>query len=101
MNNKDINQIEFWSKFYKYYNLAKDQYKQSIKENNVKIEIIDNETGKIADYRQIIKEDWCSDLLGRGWAKFAVTEDFEIILLDACGNCAYAPKERFSVKITI
>lgn len=63
----------------------------------MKIKVIDNLTGKYPDlYNIVLKEEWAKGLICCDIDGFAVTEDGYLILIDECGNFAYAPNDRFS-----
>lgn len=63
--------------------------------------VIDNRTGHEPDCEKIaLEEDWAKHLIYCDIDCFALTENGELILMDECGNCAYAPEGRFSVLFT-
>ena len=64
----------------------------------MKFTIIDTVTGEPPDLDDLQGEPWASELL-HGSEGFAVGEDGTVYLLDKCGNYAYAPLGRFTVKI--
>jgi len=64
-------------------------------------EVIDNKTGEYPDtYKIARKEDWAKHLVYCDIDGFAIMEDGCLVLLDECGNVAYCPEGRFTVKIT-
>lgn len=64
------------------------------------ISVIDNKTGCYPDVEKIaLSEDWAKHLIYCDIDTFALTEDGNLILLDDCGNCAYCPNDRFTVKV--
>ena len=61
--------------------------------------VIDNKTGKEADpYEIALHEDWAKDLCYCDMDGWALEEDGTLLLVDECGRCAYADRERFKVK---
>ena len=64
--------------------------------------VIDNKTGCYPDVEKLaLTEDWAKHLIPCDIDTFALTEDGSLILLDDCGNCAYCPNDRFTVKLYI
>lgn len=60
--------------------------------------VIDTKTGKEADeYEIALHEDWAKDLCYCDMDGWAITDDGTLLLLDECGRCAYADRERFKV----
>lgn len=61
--------------------------------------VIDNNTGREPNCELIAKtEDWANNLMPYDIDSFAMTEDGRVVLIDDCGNCAFAPSDRFTVK---
>ena len=61
--------------------------------------VIDNKTGKEADtYNIALHEDWAKHLCYCDMEGFAIEEDGTLLLVDECGQFAYADRERFKVK---
>ena len=48
--------------------------------------------------RIIRTEEWCENLQWYAPEAFAITEYGQLVLLDGCGNMAYCPPKRFTVK---
>ena len=74
--------------------------KQSISllKGKVHFEVIDKQTGKVADtYNIALKEKWAHNLVYCDIEGFALTDDGVLMLLDECGNCAYCPDDRFEI----
>ena len=60
--------------------------------------VIDTKTGKEADtYMIALKEDWAKELCYCDIDGWAIGEDGTLMLVDECGRCAYADRERFKV----
>lgn len=61
--------------------------------------VIDNKTGKEADtYNIALHEDWAKHLCYCDMEGWAIEDDGTLLLVDECGRCAYADRERFKVK---
>jgi hypothetical protein len=61
--------------------------------------VIDSETGKEADmYNIALYEDWAKHLCYCDMDGWAIEDDGTLLLVDECGRCAYADRERFKVK---
>lgn len=61
--------------------------------------VIDNKTGKEADtYNIALHEDWAKHLCYCDMEGWAIEEDGTLLLVDECGQFAYADRERFKVK---
>ena len=61
--------------------------------------VIDKKTGKQADVEKIaLTEEWAKGLCYCDIDGFAVTECGDLIMLDDCGRCEYAPEDRFEVR---
>ena len=61
--------------------------------------VIDNKTGKEADtYDIALHEDWAKHLCYCDMDGWAIEEDGTLLLVDECGQFAYADRERFKVK---
>lgn len=68
-------------------------------EHNETFVVIDNETGEEADkYTIALYEDWAKHLCHCVMEGWAIEEDGTLLLVDACGQFAYADRERFKVK---
>lgn len=63
----------------------------------MKFKVIDVNTGKYPNLRDIAKEDWAKDLMWMDMDGFALTEEGSLLLMDECGNSAYCPQGRFEV----
>jgi len=60
--------------------------------------VVDVKTGHYPDVGKIArKEEWAKDLMYCSIDGFAITEDGYLVLMDACGNIAYCPQDRFLV----
>jgi hypothetical protein len=60
--------------------------------------VIDTKTGKVADeYEIALHEDWAKDLCYCDMDGWAIMDDGTLLLVDECGRCAYADRERFKV----
>ena len=57
--------------------------------------IIDTKTNQTADPYVAAKEEWASSLMTNDIEGFAITQDGAIVLMDECGNMAYAPAGRY------
>lgn len=69
------------------------------KEKQIEFIVIDNNTGKQADISEIaLKEDWAKGLMYCDMEGFAINENGQLVLIDECGNFAYCPYDRFTVK---
>lgn len=63
--------------------------------------VIDKKTGEQAYVEKIaLTEEWAKGLCYCDIDGFAVTECGDLIMLDDCGRCEYAPEDRFEVKFT-
>lgn len=63
--------------------------------------VIDNKTKKEANTYKIAKDEkWAHDLIYMDIEGWAIEEDGTLVLLDECGHYAYAPPDRFSIKVT-
>ena len=61
--------------------------------------VIDNKTGKEADtYDIALHEEWAKHLCYCDMDGWAIEEDGTLLLVDECGQFAYADRERFKVK---
>jgi hypothetical protein len=61
--------------------------------------VIDNKTGEEADAYQIaLKEEWAKGLIYCDIEGFAILEEGNLVLLDECGNVAYCPNNRFTIR---
>lgn len=61
--------------------------------------VIDNKTGEEADaYEIALKEDWAKGLIYCDIEGFAILEEGNLVLLDECGNVAYCPNDRFTIR---
>ena len=60
--------------------------------------VIDTKTGKEADeYEIALHEDWAKELCYCDMDGWAIMDDGTLLLVDECGRCAYADRERFKV----
>ncbi|MDD5708661.1 MAG: hypothetical protein PHR35_22325 [Kiritimatiellae bacterium] len=65
--------------------------------------VVDLTTGTEADLSELVlaaqhnDESWARDLIYCDMEGFAVMEDGTLLILDECGNVAYAPEGRFQV----
>ena len=60
--------------------------------------VIDTKTGKEADeYEIALHEDWAKHLCYCDMEGWAIENDGTLLLVDECGRCAYADRERFKV----
>ena len=61
--------------------------------------VIDIKTGKEADeYDIALHEDWAKHLCYCDMEGWAIESDGSLLLIDECGQYAYADRERFKVK---
>lgn len=61
--------------------------------------IIDNKTGEYPDCEKIaLKEDWAKHLIYCDIDGFYIGEAGTLVLVDDCGNAAFPPGDRFTVK---
>jgi hypothetical protein len=61
--------------------------------------VIDSKTGKEADtYNIALHEDWAKHLCYCDIDGWAIQDDGTLLLIDDCGQVAYADRERFKVK---
>ena len=61
--------------------------------------VIDTKTGKEADeYEIALHEDWAKHLCYCDMEGWAIENDGTLLLVDECGQFAYADRERFKVK---
>jgi hypothetical protein len=61
--------------------------------------VIDNKTGKEADtYDIALHEDWAKHLCYCDIEGWAIEDNGTLLLVDECGQFAYADRERFKVK---
>lgn len=66
----------------------------------IEFDVIDNGTGREPNCELIaITEEWANNLMPCDIDSFAVTEDGRLVLIDDCGNCSFAPSDRFTVKV--
>ena len=65
----------------------------------MKIEIIDNTTGRppSAELIECIAKEY--GLMEMDIDQFAVTEDGHVVLIDDCGSCSYVDTEGFNLRI--
>lgn len=62
--------------------------------------IKDRKTGHYPDVGRIaLTELWARGLIHCDIDEFAITESGALVLIDECGNCAYAPDGRFEVTL--
>lgn len=62
--------------------------------------VIDKKTGEYPDVEKIaLKEEWAKNLIYCDIDSFAIMEDGTLVLIDDCGNIAYAPKDRFEIRL--
>ena len=60
--------------------------------------VIDTKTGEEADeYEIALHEDWAKHLCYCDMEGWAIENDGTLLLVDECGRCAYADRERFKV----
>lgn len=60
--------------------------------------VIDKKTGKEADtYNIALHEKWAKSLCYCDMEGFALMEDGTLYLMDECGKCVYADRDRFEV----
>ena len=60
--------------------------------------VIDTNTGKEADeYEIALHEDWAKELCYCDMDGWAIMDDGTLLLVDECGRCVYADRERFKV----
>lgn len=63
----------------------------------MRFEVIDTKTNAPAKLEDLLKEDWLKNAKGVFYCDFDdyyINSDGQIILLDDCGNAAYAPGDR-------
>lgn len=61
--------------------------------------VIDNKTGEYPNCEKIaLKEDWAKSLIYCDIDGFYIGEDGTLVLVDDCGNAAFPPNGRFTVK---
>ncbi|GHV40247.1 hypothetical protein FACS1894187_21020 [Synergistales bacterium] len=67
----------------------------------MKFTVIDRQTGREADAKQIaLTEDWAKGLCYCDMEGFAIQEDGTLILMDECGKFECCPTDRFTVIMT-
>ena len=60
--------------------------------------VVDTKTGKEADeYEIALHEDWAKHLCHCDMEGWAIENDGTLLLVDECGQFAYADRERFKV----
>ena len=73
--------------------------KQKEQKHGETFTVIDTKTGKEADtYNIALHEDWAKHLCYCDMEGWAIEEDGTLLLVDECGQFAYADRERFKVK---
>lgn len=66
--------------------------------NRETFHVIDKKTGKEADtYDIALHEEWAKGLCYCDMEGFALMEDGTLYLMDECGNCVCADRDRFEV----
>ena len=79
--------------------LSENMYRVSAQAKSFRV--IDKRTGKepIFDYNHLFKEKWFkqSKLIWCDLEGWCISEDGILMLVDECGNSAYAPMDRFEV----
>lgn len=81
----------------KYIDDAVDLLKEQ--EHSETFIVIDNKTGEEADtYDIALHEDWAKHLCYCDMEGWAIEDDGTLLLVDECGQFAYADRERFKVK---
>ncbi len=64
----------------------------------IKFDVIDNNTGKIADCEEIANsEKWADGLIFYDMWGFAILETGTLLLVDECGNYKVCPEDRFRI----
>lgn len=81
--------------------LSKIKTTKHPKDQPIQFKVIDKRTGKepIFDHNHIFKQKWFkqSNLIWCDLEGWVISEDGVLMLTDECGNCAYAPMDRFEV----